>query len=316
MALVTVAIAAFNAGQYLEAAVESVLRQSFEDLECIIVDDGSVDGSVSAVRRSVDDSRLRVFHQSNSGKSVALNRALRLATGDFFCIMDADDVSCTVRVERLVEGFRATDGLCGLMSGYDLIIGSRRLAPISNEKDERACKADIDAFRMPSHDPTLMVRTEVARKLKFSDALRVGQGYDLILRLGEKYPLRVLADVLYSYRLYPTSSTRANIVGRLRSKNDVARLACVRRGIDPDALFPDLEWENHVRENKHRENGLNHLFIDSVRSQRKRGQLLSAIYAGYRCAVLHPFDPAYYKALVYALMPVKLAESLRPVARA
>jgi GT2 family glycosyltransferase len=92
MATVSVIMPAFNAEKYLHTAVESVLRQSFGDLELLIVDDGSSDGTVAVAQAyAARDPRVRVLEQANAGPGPARNTGFRAATGRFFAFLDSDD---------------------------------------------------------------------------------------------------------------------------------------------------------------------------------------------------------------------------------
>jgi len=89
---VSVIIPVYNASQYLQRCVDSVLNQSFDDIEVILVDDGSIDSSSEICDRfAKDDERVKVVHQSNQGVSAARNRGLSYATGTWLSFVDADD---------------------------------------------------------------------------------------------------------------------------------------------------------------------------------------------------------------------------------
>jgi glycosyltransferase involved in cell wall biosynthesis len=88
----SVIIPAFNAEQSLGRALDSVLRQSLQDFEVIVVDDGSTDRTLDiANSASDDDPRIKVFHQDNSGCAAARNLACSKAAGEYLCLLDADD---------------------------------------------------------------------------------------------------------------------------------------------------------------------------------------------------------------------------------
>ena len=92
MPAVSVIMPAYHAERYLHSAVESVLRQSFSDLELIIVDDGSSDRTVEIARRYEQrDPRVRVIEQANAGPGPARNAGFRVATGRLFAFLDSDD---------------------------------------------------------------------------------------------------------------------------------------------------------------------------------------------------------------------------------
>ncbi|OGW52265.1 MAG: hypothetical protein A2Y81_00340 [Nitrospirae bacterium RBG_13_43_8] len=87
---VSVIITVFNGEKYLREAIKSVLNQTYEPIEIIVVDDGSTDGS-SAIAKSFA-SQLRYFYQDNSGQAAALNRGIELSRGCFLSFLDADDL--------------------------------------------------------------------------------------------------------------------------------------------------------------------------------------------------------------------------------
>jgi len=105
--LVSVVIPCHNAGAWLEATLASVRAQTWRNYEIILVDDGSTDGSGALADRLAGPD-LRVVHQPNAGQCAALNHGVRLAQGDFFNYLDADDLlapdKIAVQVARLERG--------------------------------------------------------------------------------------------------------------------------------------------------------------------------------------------------------------------
>lgn len=92
MPAVSVIMPAFNAERYLSTAVDSVLRQTFSDLELLIVDDGSSDRTIDVARaHAARDARIRIVQQANAGPGPARNTGFRFAQGRFFAFLDSDD---------------------------------------------------------------------------------------------------------------------------------------------------------------------------------------------------------------------------------
>lgn len=89
--VISIIMAAFNAEQYIEAAIQSVLDQAYDNFELLIVNDGSTDKTEMKVL-SFQDSRIQYFRQSNKGVAAARNVALHNMRGNYFCFLDADDV--------------------------------------------------------------------------------------------------------------------------------------------------------------------------------------------------------------------------------
>jgi len=99
---VSVIMSLYNSEKFLTEAIESVLAQTFSDFESIIIDDGSKDSSADIVE-SYQDSRIRLFHQKNSGLPAALNRAITEARSDIIARMDPDDVCLPGRLASQYE---------------------------------------------------------------------------------------------------------------------------------------------------------------------------------------------------------------------
>lgn len=303
--IASIIIPTYNAGEYLRPAVETALSQSESRIEIIVVDDGGSDGSVERLAE-LNDGRLRIMRQDNAGKSVALNRALQETTGSYYCILDADDLMHPDRVARQVAALEANPDVAAVFCGHELLLGGHRMAPRLRAKDRAACQRDIDAMRMPAHDPTGMYRVSMVRDIEYEPSLRIGQGYDYILRVGERWPMMVLGECLYSYRVHPNSITRQNVLKRHAAVELVRRRAAERRGVAVEAL----EAPNLIR-NRHRDNNLPAHFLESVVDLRRIGHNLSALKTAAHCAMLHPFDHDYYKPLAAALLPQRALRRLR-----
>src|SRR2546425_4517225 len=99
--LVSVVMTSYNHEGYLADAIDSILSQTFQDFELIIVDDGSTDHSQRVISQ-FHDPRIRAFFQENQGPSVAANRAVQLAAGKFVATHASDDKSAPNRLERQV----------------------------------------------------------------------------------------------------------------------------------------------------------------------------------------------------------------------
>lgn len=308
--LVSVLIAAYNAGEYLRPAVESILRQTYQNLEIWVVDDGSTDGSFDSLT-DIFDPRLRLIGQSNRGKPATLNALLDRVGGDYYVLQDADDISRPDRIARQVEYLERHPETAGCFTGYDLIIGGRHLAPRFRAKGTEECAADIEILCMPGHDPTAMYRMSLVGNLRYEAALTQSEGHDYILRIGEQFPLSVLGECLYSYRVHLESITRRNPRDRLDLVREMLRRACERRGLDPERMLAHLlPNEGRLRARDH-DNNLAAHFIESTIDQREFGAFWTAIYTAWSCWRLNPRDSHYYKAFLYALAPPALTRWFR-----
>lgn len=305
--LVSIIVCAYNAGPFLVPSIRSALEQTYTNLEILVVDDGSTDGSVDDAKRTFSDPRIRWFRQENSGKPVALNRALDEARGEFCAIQDADDLSKPRRIKLLLDYMDKSPEVAAVYSGHDLIIGSHVVAPTFRAKSPTACCKDIDALRMPAHDPTAMYRMSMVGGMRYSPDLPVVEGYDFILRVGEKWPMAVVGECLYSYRVHETSVTRADPARRRRLVLEVHRRAHERRSLP----YREPQHESTISRSVEADNNLAAHFIQSVLDQRDAGYPLRGLTTGLRCSCLNPMVPHYHKALAYALVPQWVIRRIR-----
>jgi glycosyltransferase involved in cell wall biosynthesis len=307
--LVTIVMCVYNAGEYLRPSLLSILAQTYQNLEILIIDDGSTDGCFATVSDLLTDSRVRVTHQNNATRPVALNRALEQVQGEFYAIQDGDDVSHPTRIEKQVRALLNQPGLAAVFCGNDLIINGRSMAPTFAAKNVDDCKRDIRAFCMPAHDPTGMFRMSLVRDFRYHPNLQYVEALDYILRVGEQHPMMVLGECLYSYRILQSSVTRRDPARRDQFVSEQFRQACIRRGIEYEQVLPQRPPKRS--KNSVSDNNLAAHFMTSVLDQRAIGNRWRALRTASECALLHPFDPHYYKALVYAMAPEKVNSFIR-----
>jgi len=307
--LVSVLMPVYNMRRHLRSSLESVLGQTYSNLEIILVDDGSTDDSLGVVA-DIQDPRIRVLSQPNAGRAAAMNTALASATGDFYVAQDADDISHPQRVEQLVCCMREHPDIAAAFSGHELIIGDCRIAPRFAGKSPQQCRRDIDRFIMPAHGPTPMYRMVMVSDIRFEPSLRVAEDLDYVLQVGERYPMLVLGECLYSYRISIESSSRVDPNRNRAMEQKAVERACRRRGLDPAGHSLRYERFSPRRAYRQREAVVPH-FMESVLDLRRAGRHMRALRTALFCLRLHPADPYYYKPLAYCLAPLDLIERHR-----
>ncbi|MDD4698819.1 MAG: glycosyltransferase [Oscillospiraceae bacterium] len=136
MPIISVIVCIYNVEHYLNNCVASILNQTFKDIEVILVDDGSTDGSVEICDTIAEsDSRVKVLHIVNSGMSIARNKGMEIATGEFMTFSDSDDIIDKDAYETMYDIIIKNDSdlvICGYNADVkkdDKIIVSRKMAP-------------------------------------------------------------------------------------------------------------------------------------------------------------------------------------------
>lgn len=197
---VSVIIAAYNAQNYIGRAIESVLDQTVEDLELIVVDDGSTDRTPDVIHK-FDDTRIRSFCQSNAGQTVAKNRGIRESTGRYVGFCDADDYWHPQKLEKQLPVFERSPDIAVVYSSERSIDESGAALP---DRVEARRRGDVlDALFVDNFIPfgTALVRRDRLTEVGgFDESLRMGIDWDLWLRIAARYRFDYVPDDLYIYR--------------------------------------------------------------------------------------------------------------------
>ena len=107
--LISVIVPIYNIKEYLERCIDSILVQTYQNIEVLMVDDGSTDGTSELVDKiALKDSRIRVFHKENGGSSSARNLAMREAKGQYFSFIDSDDYIEPDMMEKLYQAIQTS----------------------------------------------------------------------------------------------------------------------------------------------------------------------------------------------------------------
>lgn len=197
-------IPAYNAGEYLAEAVFSVLEQTYSYLECIVIDDGSTDGSVEAVRKL---ELLRVIRQENSGVSAARNRGIAEATGDLVAFLDADDVWLPTKLEKQVEAVSGAGAALGLVyCGMYETDGSLNILMERPAPEEGRALRNTFLMEPPvvSLSQTGLVPRSIFEQVGgFDTSLTTSADTDMVVRIGSRFSLVGITEPLVLYRRHP-----------------------------------------------------------------------------------------------------------------
>lgn len=202
--LISVVTAAYNMGQYLEEAILSVLTQDHPRLQLIVVDDGSTDPATPGVlARYEDDPRVTVVRQANAGQTVAKNRGLAEARGDFVGFCDADNAWLPGKLSRQLAVFRERPDL-GVVYGDLQLIG-----PAGEPLPTPPCRrysgritGKLLADNFVTFNTTLVPRRILDDLGGFDESLRMAIDYELWLRISLTHEFLHLPEPLVRYRIW------------------------------------------------------------------------------------------------------------------
>lgn len=224
---VSVLMSCYNAERWLSEAINSVLNQTFRDFEFIIVDDGSVDKTLTLIHEyaAVDD-RIVVIKKPNSGLSDSLNVGIERARGIWIARLDADDICEPTRLERQIELARSNPALVFIGTGLTIIDeDGKKLKTHSYPASHAALVQSLGGIRkFPPHSSAFYRATTVKAIGGYRGKLSRAEDWDLWLRLSELGQLACLQAPLLQIRKH--TAQISNSEGGRRQLID-ARLATI-----------------------------------------------------------------------------------------
>ncbi len=196
-------IPVFNLERYLRETVDSVLAQTFQDFEIILVDDGSSDGSreIIAAYSARMPERVKAIFLDHSGAAAARNAAIAIARGEWIAFLDGDDVW---QPAKLAEELRmaAADPQCNFLACAAWIYGTKKLFHVipALPFDIRVELLRQGCFITLS---TVLIQRDLLARGRFDEKLEGAQEFDLFLRLADATRLAILYQPLVMYRVRP-----------------------------------------------------------------------------------------------------------------
>lgn len=214
---VSVIIATYNMELYLAEAINSVLDQNYDNLEIIIIDDGSTDNTVKVIEKFANEPRVKYFYQINGGQAKAKNRGIVESKGDYIAFLDADDKWTSDKLEKQLPYF---DLFTEVGVVYTKVAQIDQFGEILGCPDTRCYSGKITEKLFVENFVTGMasiVRRECFDKVGyFDESLPMGIDWDLWLRISVHFEYYYLDEVTYLYRQW---------LGQM-SKNKRRRYAC------------------------------------------------------------------------------------------
>lgn len=207
--LVSVIIPAYNAEMFIAQTLESVLAQTYTNIEVLVVDDGSSDQTMEIVRSfAQQDTRIILLQQANSGVAAARNLAIIKSKGEYIAPIDADDLWSLSKIARQVECMLNADESCGLVYTWSVKIDKFGFIISEDRTDilEGYVYPALVYCNFIGNASVPLIKRECLDKIGlYNTQLRLqnAQGcedWDLYCRIAEHYQYRVVPDYLMGYR--------------------------------------------------------------------------------------------------------------------
>jgi len=243
---ISVILSAYNVAPYIERAVESILSQTWRDLEFIIIDDGSTDETGSILERIAEtDCRVRLIRRENKGLTVSLNEAIGLSRAPFIARMDGDDIAHFERLRTQMK-YMKEHPECVLLGTRVLIIDPFGVPIVEGEElighekiDEQLLKGRGGSV---VHPTALMRRDALEQVGRYREQFNNSEDLDLFLRLTEIGRVENLPDVLMQYRRHLSSVNYLKFENQQKIKKQIVEEAFARRGKSMPADWSLSTW--------------------------------------------------------------------------
>lgn len=197
----------YNGEHFLPEAIDSILGQTFRDIELLIIDDGSTDRSADIIQ-AYDDPRIRLVRNSiNLGLVAALNKGLDLARGDYIARMDCDDIALPSRLEKQVRFMDGNPdvGLCGTF--YQWFSGDLSKT-VRLPEDDQSIRLTLAFENSFGHNTVMLRRRHLSELgLKYDPAFKYAEDYEFWVRCSHYMKMANLPEVLVRYRFHPENTS-------------------------------------------------------------------------------------------------------------
>ncbi len=196
---ISVLISFFNAEKYIYNSLNSITSQTYNNIEILLLDDGSKDDSLKIVN-SFKDERISIFKNlNNKGLNFSINKLIDKATGEYIAIMDADDVASKYRIERQLIFLKKNKlDVCGTSLNFFGSFKNYKQTKLKEDKDIKL----LMTFGNPMANPSILIKSDIIKKYKYSYKY-ISADYELWTRLALKnYKFGNCNEALLNYRVH------------------------------------------------------------------------------------------------------------------
>lgn len=208
---ISVVIPCYNGERFLAETLGSIDAQTYPVAEVIVIDDGSTDGSAEFVRRW--GGKTRLIQQPNQGESVARNRGIAEATGDWIALLDADDLWTPTKLERQIEVIqRSSEPPCCVFTDFYYFCGSERLRDVARPEVHQLPEYRAQLLcnsEAAIHPSSTLIRIDAARAVPFPVETRYAEDMIFFSQLRDHGPFIRIPEPLTGYRVSNANQSRS-----------------------------------------------------------------------------------------------------------
>ena len=225
--LVTVYITNHNYGKFIKKAIDSVLSQTYQNFELIIIDDGSTDNSKKIINKYKNNSKVKIIYQVNKGLTISNNLAIRTSLGKYVMRLDADDWLDSHALEILSSSLEKNKNVGLVFPDYYEVNFNGDIKKLVRRHNFDKVKL----YDQPAHGACTMIRKDFILNIGgYNEKINRQDGYDLWVRFVEKYKVKNINLPLFYYRKHAGSlTTNENRI--LKTRSQIVKEAIKRKKI-------------------------------------------------------------------------------------
>lgn len=260
--LISVIMPVYNAEKYLKEAIDSILNQTFEDFEFLILNDGSNDSTIDIIN-NYTDARIIVLHEpQNRGIVYQLNKGLAVSKGNYVARMDADDISVATRFELQLNFLSNNPDYAMVGSSVYLINeNSEEIGTHEYKSKNEELQASLFFGNTFAHS-TILAHKPIINKYLYNNDYIYAEDYFLWSKIAAEYKISNIKQPLLYYRIHNNSISAKHNEKQIKSIKKIYSINLTKLGIIPNRDIIDFHYymiHNH-RPKKTQINSLKSLF--------------------------------------------------------
>lgn len=208
--LVSIIMPVCNNEKYLSDSIESILNQTYENIELLILDDGSKDKSLSIIEKyALDNKNIRIISRNNKGVANSISELIKYSNGEYIARMDGDDISYLNRIETQIKYLKENSDVSLVGSYVDIEISDYK-----NDDDKLMCEK-IFNFKIDKNNPSIKIlnghkichgtffgKADLFKKIDYNSGLKTSEDIDFIFNaIKQNFKLDIIPKKLYLNRV-------------------------------------------------------------------------------------------------------------------
>ena len=308
--MISVIVPVYNVEEYLEECLESIKQQTFTDIEVILVNDGSTDGSREICERFCQkDSRFKLINQENQGQSVARNRGVKESVGKFIMFVDSDDVINKNLLEVLLPYMKTEVDIveCRMTSKKEEFYLNKPFKIVFKGNAKEAILNCIEIKEVKFCPVTKLYRREIVEKVPFLEGYIYEDVFTGINYLKHMRKIVVVDYIGYYYRVRPNSTMTKSYTEKDLDIFKVGNQLIDSFKDDEDMLPYIGYFMFYIGHGHYLKDGINKmniyadLYEDFIRKAAFIAKQSKEVVQKYRLLRLYLFAPKYYTTITYPI---------------